>query len=101
MHAINKEIPTVSGAGGGLYVILGSVLAMVTLIFSAIVILTTVFGYKHKQSCTRKNSRHNEGFQVPAGPLYEEIVQPNSTIPEHQEIIELQENVAYGPIVRI
>ena len=74
-------------------------LVMVALIFNAIVILTTVFGYKHKQSCTRKNSQHNEEFQIPAEPLYEDIL-PNSTIPEHQDLVELQENIAYGPIVR-
>ena len=78
-------------------------LTVVALVFSVVVVLTgisTVFGYKYcKQSRTRKNSRHNEGFQVPGGPLYEEILQPNST-PEHQDLVELQENVAYGPIVR-
>ena len=46
---------------------------MGVLILSVVVILigiSTVFGYKYyKQSRTRKNSRHNEGFQVPAGPL--------------------------------
>ena len=73
---------------------------MVVLVFSVVVILigiSTVFGYKRKQSHTRKNSCHNEGF--PAGPLYEEI-QPNSTS-KYQDLVELQDNVAYGPIVRI
>ena len=95
-----KETQTASDASGG--VILGSVLAVGVLIFSVVAILigiSTVFGYKYKQSRTRKNSRHNEGLQILAGPLYEEI-QPNS-IPEHQDLVELQENVAYGPIVRI
>ena len=79
-------------------------LAVVVLVFSVVVVLigiSTVFGCKYyKQSGTRKNSRHSEGFQIPAEPLYEEILQPNST-PEHQDLVELQENVAYEPIVRI
>ena len=68
------------------------------------------FGHKHKQSHISKatsdssadenNSRHSEESHVPqpSGPLYEEL-QPKST-PEHQDLFELKENVAYGPIVK-
>jgi hypothetical protein len=62
------------------------------------------FGHKHKQSCAsevisdssaEENSRRNEGAQLPqtSGPLYEEL-QLKST-PEHQDLVELEENVAY------
>ena len=68
------------------------------------------FGHKRKQSQTskaltvdsaEKNPRPNEGSaplpQTP-GPLYEEL-QLNST-PEHEGLVELKENVAYGPIAK-
>jgi hypothetical protein len=65
------------------------------------------FSHKHKQSRTgraevnEKNSCPNEGphDQLPQtpGPLYEEV--PKST-PEHQDLVELKENVAYGPIMK-
>ena len=64
------------------------------------------FGHKHKQSCiisdqTKKNARieqpHNRLPQTP-GPLYEEL-QPSTFIPEYQDLVELEENVAYGPII--
>ena len=62
-------------------------------------------GHKHKQSRTskatvidlaKKNSCHDEGSQQPPtpGPLYEELHQ------EHQDVVELRENVAYGPIAK-
>ena len=55
----------------------------------------------HDSSADENNSRHSEGSHVPqpSGPLYEEL-QPKST-PEHQDLFELKENVAYGPIVKI
>ena len=64
------------------------------------------FSLKHKQSRTRKatfdssNTGPSEGSQLPQtpGPLYEEL-QRRST-PEHHELVELKENVAYGPIVK-
>ena len=68
------------------------------------------FSLKHKQSRTRKaasdssveenNPCHNEGSQLPqtSGPLYEELQQ--KSIPEHQDLVELKENVAYGPIMK-
>ena len=66
------------------------------------------FSHKHKQSRTRKatsgslveeNTGPNEGSQLPPtpGPLYEELL---SSAPEHQNLVELKENVAYGPIVK-
>ena len=47
-----------------------------------------------------KNSYNKEGsqlFQTP-GPLYEEL-QVKST-PEHEHLVELKDNVAYGPIAK-
>jgi hypothetical protein len=61
------------------------------------------FSHKHKQSRTStaevKNSYHNEGSHVPQtpGPLYEEVLK---STPEYQDLVELKENVAYGPIVK-
>ena len=61
------------------------------------------FSHKHRQSrasktaitiidSTEKNACSNEGSQTPA-PIYEELHKP-----EHQDLVELKENVAYGPI---
>jgi hypothetical protein len=40
-----------------------------------------------------------EQSQLPQtpGPLYEELLR---STPEHQDLVELKENVAYGPIVK-
>jgi hypothetical protein len=66
------------------------------------------YGHKYKQSHIKlfkaeddeKDSCHNEGShavpQTP-GPLYEEVLK---STPEHQDLVELKENVAYGPIVK-
>ena len=58
-----------------------------------------------KQSRTRKstsaeNTGPSEGSQLPPtpGPLYEELQQRST--PEHQDLVELKENVAYGPIIK-
>ena len=66
------------------------------------------FGHKCKQLHTSKatsdpaenNASHNEQSQLPQtpGPLYEEL-QPKST-PEHEDLVKLKENVAYGPIAK-
>jgi hypothetical protein len=63
------------------------------------------YGRKHKQSRTggievnEKNSCPNEGSQLPQtpGPLYEELLK---CTPDHQDLVELKENVAYGPIMK-
>ena len=63
------------------------------------------FSHKHKQSCTRKatfdssNTGPSEGSQLPPTPepLYEELLR---STPEHQDLVELKENVAYEPIVK-
>ena len=65
-------------------------------------------GHKHKQSHTisdpaKKNARieqfHDQLPQIP-GPLYAlyEELQPSTFTPECQDLVELKENVAYGPI---
>ena len=69
------------------------------------------FSHKHKRSCTARKAASDssadyeenaakEGSQLPPtpGPLYEELQQRST--PEHQDLVELKENVAYGPIVK-
>ena len=62
------------------------------------------FGHKHKQShaskstkiidSSEKNTCSNEESQTPA-PMHEEL----HTL-KHQDLVELKENVAYGPIAK-
>ena len=62
------------------------------------------FGHKYKQSyaskptknidSAKKNTCSNEESQTPA-PMYEEL----HTL-KHQDLVELKENVAYGPIAK-
>ena len=100
-----------AGFGTVLIAVFSSVMCVISsLVFLTIGYACGWFGHKHKQSHTRKaesdssadenNSRHNEGSHVaqPLGPLYEEL-QPKST-QEHQDLVELKENVAYGPIIK-
>jgi hypothetical protein len=49
-------------------------------------------------STAEENTGPNEGSQLPQtpGPLYEELLR---STPEHQDLVELKENVAYGPII--
>ena len=66
------------------------------------------FGHKRKQSHTSKttsdptenNTSRNKQSQLPQtpGPLYEEL-QLKSTL-EHEDLVELEENVAYRPIAK-
>ena len=64
------------------------------------------FGHKHKQSHitnkatsdpAEKNSFHNEGSQLSQTPEPESIRWVKSTL-EHEDLVELKENLAYGPI---
>ena len=76
------------------------VCAVSSIVFLSIGYTCGRFGNKHKQLHTSKEkSRHDEGSQQPQtpGPLYEEL-QQKSTL-EHQDLVELKENVAYGPII--
>ena len=70
------------------------------------------FNLKHivKLSCTSKaritdpakeNACHDKGSQHPQilGPLYEELHQ-ESILEHRDDLVELQENVAYGPIAK-
>jgi hypothetical protein len=78
------------------------VCAISSIVFLSIGYACGWFSHKHKQSRTStaevKNSHHNEGSQLPQtpGPLYEEVLK---STPEHQDLVELKENVAYGPIL--
>ena len=78
--------------------------AISSIVFLSIGYACGWFSHKHKQSCTSKaedenNTGPNEGSQLPPtpGPLYEELLK---SAPEHQDLVELKENVAYGPIVK-
>jgi membrane protein DedA with SNARE-associated domain len=81
------------------------VCAVSSIVFLSIGYACGRYGHKHKQSRTskaeddEKSSCHNEGSHVPQtqGPLYEEVLR---STPEHQDLVELKENVAYGPIVK-
>ena len=78
--------------------------AVSSIVFLSIGYACGWFSHKHKQSRTRKaaedDEKNNEGSQLPPtpGPLYEEVQQRST--PEHQDLVELKENVAYGPIVK-
>jgi nitrous oxide reductase accessory protein NosL len=84
------------------------VCAVSSIVFFSIGYACGRFGLKHKQSRTSKaipdssaeeTTCHSEGSQLPQtpGPLYEELLK---STPEHQDLVELKENVAYGPIVK-
>ena len=92
--------------------ILIAVCAIISIVFLSIGYACGWFSQKHKQSHTRKAAsisdssveentgpNCNEGSQLPPtpGPLYEELLR---STPEHQDLVELKENVAYGPIVK-
>ena len=82
--------------------ILIAVCAVISIVFLSIGYACGWFSQKHKQSRTSKadDGKSNEGSQLPQtpGPLYEELQQ--RSIPEHQDLVELKENIAYGPIVK-
>ena len=78
--------------------------AVSSIVFLSIGYACGWFSHKHKQSHTRKaedDEKNNEfeGSQLPPtpGPLYEELSRSTS---EHQDLVELKENVAYGPIIK-
>ena len=76
--------------------------AVCSIVFLSIGYACGWFSQKHKQSCIKKaaedDEKSNEGSQHPQtpGPLYEELLK---STPEHQDLVELKENVAYGPII--
>ena len=90
--------------------ILIAVCAIISIVFLSIGYACGWFSLKHKQSrsTTRKaasdssveeNTDPNEGSQLPPtpGPLHEELLR---STPEYQDLVELKENIAYGPIVK-
>ena len=84
--------------------------AISSIVFLSIGYACGRFGHKRKQiefhtskatsHPARKNARCDEHSQLPPspGPLYEEL-QLKSTL-EYQDLVELKENVAYGPIAK-
>ena len=113
-HAdLSSRTPPVSVAGtetANLIAMFSSII-IILCILSSVVFLSVGcacgwFGLKHRQSraskaisdSAEKNTCHLQGTeqsQLPQnpGPLYEELQQ------EHQDLVELKENVAYGPII--
>ena len=91
--------------------ILIAVFAVSSIVFLSIGYACGWFSQKHKRShnirkaasnsSVDENTGPSEGSQLPPtpGPLYEELQQRST--PEHQDLVELKENVAYGPVVKI
>ena len=87
--------------------ILIAVCAIISIMFLSIGYACGWFSQKHKQSHTRKAASDSSveentgGSRLPQtpGPLYEELQQRST--PEHKDLVELKENVAYAPIVTI
>jgi hypothetical protein len=84
------------------------VCAISSIVFLSIGFVCGLFSQKHKQSCTctskvasnssvEENTSHNEGSQLPQtpGPLYDDVLLRSTP-----DMLELNENVAYGPIVK-
>ena len=94
--------------------ILIAVCVIISIVFLSIGYACGWFSHKHKQSCTRKaasanssieeNTSPSEGSRLSPtatpGPLYKKLQQRSTPDLEHQDLIELKENVAYGPIVK-
>ena len=82
--------------------ILIAVCAIVSTVFLSIGYACGWFSHKYRQACsttsksTSNSSADIEGSQLPQipGPLYKR------STPEHQDLVELKENVAYGPIMK-
>ena len=71
--------------------------AVCSIVFLSIRYTCGWFSQKYKQSRTsiaKDDEKNNEGPQLPPtpGPLYEELQQKST--PEHQDLVELKENVA-------
>ena len=104
--------PVVQTGTANLIAVFSSIIIIVcavsSIVFLSIGYACGRFGHKHKQSHTsttmsdpaEKYAGSNEQSQLSQtpGPLYEEL-QPKST-PECQDLVELKDNVAYGPIVK-
>ena len=104
--------PVAQTGTANLIAVISSILIIIcavsSIVFFSLGMACGWFGHKHKQSHAskatsdpaKKNAGRNEQSQLPQtpGPLYEEL-QLESTL-EHQNLIELKENVAYGPIAK-
>ena len=104
-------IPVVQTGTADLIAVFSSIITIVcavrSIVFLSVGYACGRFSHKHKQSHTSKatttfdsaeeNTCHMEQFQVPEtpGPLCEELLR---SIPEHQDLVVLNKNVAYGPI---
>ena len=79
------------------------VCAVSSIVFLSIGYACGWFSHKHKQSRTSKAPSDSSADHVEnschsaAGTLYEELQQKPTQ--EHQNLVELKENVAYGPII--
>ena len=82
---------------------IATVCVITSIVFLSIGYAWGWFSHKHRQSRTRKaasdsSADHEENScHSAAGTLYEELQQKSTQ--EHQDLVELKENVAYGPII--
>ena len=87
--------------------ILISVNVVSSIVFLSVGYVCGWFSHKYKQACSttrtsnssaeENTSRDSEGSQPQTpGPLYDELSRSTS---QHQDLVELKENVAYGPII--
>ena len=100
------KTPVVQTGTANLIAVFSSVIIIVcaisSIVFISIGYACGRFSHKPKQSHTSKTmsdpAENNLKLSQTPGPLYEEL-QPKST-PECQDLVELKENVAYGPIAK-
>ena len=109
---MSSRTPVVQNETANLITVFSSIIiivcAMSSIVFLSIGYTCGRFGHKHKQSRTskatsdpaEKNAGRDEQSQLSQtpGPLYEELQLKSS--PEYQDLVELKENVAYGPIAK-
>ena len=109
---MSSQTPVVQTGTAHLIAVFSSIIIIVcavsSIVFLSIGYACGWFGHKQKKSHTskatsdpaEKNAGHNEQPQLAQtpGPLYEEL-QPKSSL-EHEDLVELKDNVAYGPIAK-
>ena len=109
---MSSQTPVIQTGSANLIAVISSTLIIVCAISSIVFLVIGYacgwFGHKGKQSHAskttsdpaKKSASRNEQSQLSQspGPLYEEL-QPKSTL-EFQDLVELEKNVAYGPIAK-
>ena len=108
---MSSQTPVIQTVTANLTAVFSSIIIIVcavsSIVFLSVGYTCDWFGHKHKQSRSKatsdpakKSASHSEQSQLSQspGPLYEEL-QLKSTL-EFQDLVELEENVAYGPIAK-